>query len=266
MATASHPPLWRVRRDDSKVYILAGRPAMADPWAAPLADAALAGAREFWSETPAVSEDGERLAFKYGVNLARPLARAISPEVQQRMNEAAVRLGVAPVVLSPLRPWLAAQVLRTAFMAKRGLDSSTMPEATYRQRAIDLHVPAFSEFGTTEEMLRDFASLSPEAESQFLEAALDDFEEAPDVDMGRAGEWRSGRLEGEPERATRLSERYPAFYEEVGVRRNRDWVHRIERMLAEPGTVLMVVGLGHMVGPRSLVEALGERGLVAERV
>jgi uncharacterized protein YbaP (TraB family) len=266
MPTANHPPLWRVTRADSTVYILAGRPPMAEPWFAPMADAALEGAREFWSEAPEASSDSQQLAFKYGVDLARPLAKAIPPETQKRMNEAAVRLSVAPAVLSPLRPWLAAQVLRSALNGKRNSDPDTAPEAHFRKQALARGVPAFSEYGTTEHLLADFAGLSPAAETQFLEVALDEFEEPPEMDFARARGWRNGDLTGEPERAAALAERYPAFYSELAVRRNRDWVPRIQRMLGEPGTVLLVVGLGHLVGPDSLVDMLAAAGLTADRV
>jgi uncharacterized protein len=266
MPTANHPPIWRLRRGDSTVYILGGRPPQSEPWAAPIADQALSEAKEFWSEVPEVGPEGQSLAFRYGVDLARPLAKAVSPAVQQRASEAAVRLGVPPATLSPLRPWLTAQVLRSALNAKRTTDPDTAPEARYRKQALALKVPAFSEFPTTEDLLKHFAGLSPAAEGQFLELALDEFEEPEAVDAQRAAEWRAGTIEGEPARAQALSERYPAFYEELAVARNREWVPRIQRMLSEPGTVLMVVGLGHLVGPDSLLDMLNAAGIDSERV
>ena len=48
--------------------------------------------------------------------------------------------------------------------------------------------------------------------------------------------------------------------------RNRAWAGWLEQRLAEPGTVLVAVGAGHLAGARSLQVMLAERGLAAERV
>jgi uncharacterized protein YbaP (TraB family) len=48
--------------------------------------------------------------------------------------------------------------------------------------------------------------------------------------------------------------------------RNRAWAGWLEQRLAEPGTVLVAVGAGHLAGTRSLQVMLAERGLAAERV
>jgi uncharacterized protein YbaP (TraB family) len=48
--------------------------------------------------------------------------------------------------------------------------------------------------------------------------------------------------------------------------RNRAWAGWLERRLADPGTVLVAVGAGHLGGENSLQTMLSERGLAAERL
>lgn len=48
--------------------------------------------------------------------------------------------------------------------------------------------------------------------------------------------------------------------------RNQAWARWIERRLAEPGTVLIAVGAGHLGGRGSVQEMLAQRGLHAERI
>lgn len=48
--------------------------------------------------------------------------------------------------------------------------------------------------------------------------------------------------------------------------RNRNWARWIERRLATPGTVLIAVGAGHLVGPDSVQVMLAAEGIHVERV
>jgi len=49
-------------------------------------------------------------------------------------------------------------------------------------------------------------------------------------------------------------------------RRNRAWAGWLEQRLAQPGTVLVAVGAGHLAGRNSVQEMLAARGLAAERL
>jgi hypothetical protein len=57
-------------------------------------------------------------------------------------------------------------------------------------------------------------------------------------------------------------EESPELFRQIVVERNRNWLPRIEQMLAE-GTdkdYLVVTGALHMIGPQGLVEMLRARG------
>ena len=48
--------------------------------------------------------------------------------------------------------------------------------------------------------------------------------------------------------------------------RNAAWVPKIRAIMGKPGTYLVVVGTGHLVGPESLIAMLEKAGLKIERV
>jgi uncharacterized protein YbaP (TraB family) len=48
--------------------------------------------------------------------------------------------------------------------------------------------------------------------------------------------------------------------------RNRAWADSLARRLETPGTALFAAGVGHFVGPASLLELLRQRGIKVKRV
>jgi len=55
-----------------------------------------------------------------------------------------------------------------------------------------------------------------------------------------------------------------AFYDSLLVKRNRNWVPKIEAMLDEPGSVFIAVGAGHLAGPDSVITMLRDKGYEIE--
>ena len=53
---------------------------------------------------------------------------------------------------------------------------------------------------------------------------------------------------------------YPQIENRLLRRRNKDWLHKIEEMMAENKNIFIVVGAGHLIGPGSVVALLKEKG------
>ena len=56
----------------------------------------------------------------------------------------------------------------------------------------------------------------------------------------------------------------PGLYQRLVVKRNRRWADRLADRLRSPGKVVVVVGIGHMVGPDGLPALLRARGFAVE--
>ncbi len=56
----------------------------------------------------------------------------------------------------------------------------------------------------------------------------------------------------------------PGVYKALVVDRNRRWIKLILARLREPGESVMVVGVGHLVGPDSVPALLRARGVSVE--
>ena len=59
---------------------------------------------------------------------------------------------------------------------------------------------------------------------------------------------------------------YAADKDALLKRRNENWSHWLHSRLAQPGTVLVAVGAGHLAGSDSVVEMLKKRGLRVRRI
>jgi uncharacterized protein len=58
---------------------------------------------------------------------------------------------------------------------------------------------------------------------------------------------------------------YPELHEKIIVDRNRRWVPQIEKVLAQDGDAIVVVGAAHLVGKDGVIEMLKARGYRLEQ-
>ena len=94
---------------------------------------------------------------------------------------------------------------------------------------------------------------------QFLAGSLDDDDQQELREL--TGAWRRGDLAALEADLTQSMTELPELFGKVVTQRNRNWLPRIEQMLADPTQdYLIVTGALHMVGPQGLVELLRARG------
>lgn len=113
---------------------------------------------------------------------------------------------------------------------------------------------------TLGDQIAAFDDLSDESQVAYLMGLVANAEGAEVAFSALLDAWASG---DEGLLAGVLSDEFahPEVYESLLVRRNRSWMPAIEALLAQPGTVsLVVVGAGHLIGRGSLVELLRAAG------
>ena len=81
-----------------------------------------------------------------------------------------------------------------------------------------------------------------------------------------ADAWRNGELESLSAELLDDFDQFPGLYETLVTKRNQAWVPTLERMLADGGRRLVVVGALHLVGRDNVIELLRARGHDVERV
>jgi uncharacterized protein YbaP (TraB family) len=59
---------------------------------------------------------------------------------------------------------------------------------------------------------------------------------------------------------------YPEVHQKLIVERNHRWLAQIEKMIAQGGNTIVVVGAAHLVGKDGVVELLKQRGYGVEQL
>ncbi|HEY0052529.1 MAG TPA: TraB/GumN family protein, partial [Caulobacteraceae bacterium] len=111
--------------------------------------------------------------------------------------------------------------------------------------------------------LSALAELPMAAQRQLLERSVSDIEQrATYLDSDRR--WARGDLGGVAEEVRSMRRGQPALYEALVAGRSRRWAPRIAALLAQPGSSVVIVGAGHMVGRDGLPALLRAQGLRVE--
>jgi uncharacterized protein YbaP (TraB family) len=258
--------LWEVRDGHAKVYLFGDSGPLRSPWRSARFDAALNESAVFWKETPDPGPGANALFMAKGIDPARPLSTWLIPEDRARVAAAAVSVGLAPVLLEGLRPWLAAVFLDSSFRSHFGFKDENGPEHSLSVAAKAAGKPVRTEFPDEAAIVDYFAGFSRAAEIGALLRAVDEIGAGPDVAQRAAEAWAVGDLRPEIQEVQRLSRAYPDYYQAILVTRNRRWAPRFRAMLDSGETTFVLVGGDHLVGPDSVQNQLAAAGMEARRI
>jgi uncharacterized protein YbaP (TraB family) len=268
-ATAAAPPMWVVHRGQATV-ILFGSVHVLPPhldWEPPALKSALAGASDLWFEIPldpASADVASRLAYERGQQPAGvTLSDQLSPKGRARLARVAKRAGLSLDRLDRLRPWLAEISLSLAVYA----EAHAAPNHGVEQQVDAITPPAVTRraLETTEQQI-SYLSDAPLADQiASLEETLGELGEGPESYEKVVGAWMAGDARGLVREALRpMMRQAPGEYRSLVVVRNQRWVEEIADRLNGTGEAVMVVGVGHLVGPDGVPALLRARGISVE--
>lgn len=254
------PALWVVKDEDTTIYLF-GTVHVLNP-------------RTHWFD------DGVREAFDASDELVTEIApgdpAAISalaaelgtrggPRFAPEVDAAARKLGMAEGAIDRQEPWLAALTLSRLAVAKAGYGADAGVEATLHEAAADAGKKVHA-LETARSQLMLFDGLSGAAQSAMLDATVKELPDAPARTKRFVEAWGAGDAETVGAEMNRAMDAAPEIAEVLIARRNASWADWVRRRMAQPGTVFMAVGAGHLAGKGSVQELLAEKGLEVERV
>lgn len=266
---SAKPPVWIVRANGATLVLFGSihlLPAGLD-WRPPELDAALAGADELWFELPITAKAGEEAAAVSLTRGALPkdkrLSAMLSEDDTARLVQAAVTLHCTPEAIDRMQPWMAELTLSVAEDARSGADASS---------------------GVEDEIE---AQTAPEVKRHSFETAAQQIEflaGAPLKDQLASLNWTIGEIVGDPNSYPRVVDEWmtadllglkrdandplqrvsPRLYQRLILKRNRAWAGELASRLKKPGKVVVIVGIGHLIGPDGLPALLRARGFDVE--
>ena len=265
-AAQAEPPVWVVHGAHSTV-VLFGSVHILPPdlkWEPAKLKRAVKHAHEFWFEIPL--DDASMAADSLAAETQglQPVGQTLSAELNQADRARLVKLAqtyAAPMEeLDRLKPWLAE--IRLSVASYRDLGASrdlgvehqilTGARADARQRA----------FETPQEQIGYLASASEPDQVASLEETFDELDAGPASFQRLIKAWMTGDLAAlNAEALQPLAKASPAIYRTMVVQRNQHWLAAILERLDQPGDAVMVVGVGHLIGPDGLPALLRAKGI-----
>ena len=187
------------------------------------------------------------------------LAQHIPPEMQKALNKKLADLGLPMEAFVRFKPWFLAVTLTTlelqrlGFSHLSGIDVHFYGRAQSDEKELDF-------FESIDYQLDLLGNMGADDQESFLGQTLKDLEIAAQMADDMMRYWQNGQVEKLHALLFKSFEDYPEIENRLLLQRNKDWVEKIEVMLAEPENVFVVVGAGHLVGPGSVVELLRQKG------
>jgi len=253
-AAWARPPVWVVRDKDSEM-VLFGSVHILPPgmdWRPPALAKALTEADDVWFELPidpATEAESAQLAGQLGVLAPdQSLVKMLPPADAQRLMRLAGKYGADMAVLDRLKPWLADVALSAAAFRQAGADGHDGVE-----QAIAAAVPPAARrraFETARQQIGILSSSSPAEQIASLRETMKEMEDKPDEYERLLRAWMAGDIEAlDAEALAPLRKATPALFRRLITERNEAWTKVLDARLKGGGRTVVVVGMGHLIGP-----------------
>ena len=263
------PPLWRVKGLKGSAVLFGSihlLPAGMNWRTSDLTDA-VATADEIWFEIPIGGRDDQRAASlllrRGSLPRGETLAAHVTPEMLRRLNLDAIQLGLSPVEIDGMRPWLADATLslasdgRSGALASEGVERqvAAIAPATAHQHALE----------SARDQVTMLADGSMAEQIDLLGVTLDEIERQPKEYRTVVDAWVAGNTAALREEALDpLMAASPRAFRVLITNRNQRWSKEIARRLTHPGRIVVVVGVGHLLGPGGVPVLLQAAGLAVD--
>lgn len=184
------------------------------------------------------------------------LESSLKPEVYNKLVKMFDEIGLPPLVYSKLKPWAAVMMAQQFSMksdgvtAENGIDKYFMGKARGKKNVISLETAEYQM-----SILEEFDKIS----NEFVEYSLKDLKENSNQVDEMFKAWRNGDDAGIEKIINSEVEDFPSYksiMEKLLYKRNINMSTKITEWLKGTDTFFVVVGAGHLVGERGIVNLL----------
>lgn len=260
----AQPALWEVADGDTRIFLF-GTIHLLPPgyrWRTPTFDQAIANSDALVIETIIDSANPQALAGQLAAlglsDGLPPLLERVPPAKRAALAAAMAKSRVPVQLYDRMESWAAAFTLLGVQFQALGLNGDNGVEAMLRKQFAGAAKPV-GELETNRQQLGFFDTLPEDAQRALLEGAV----ETPEATRGQFEAMLKGWSSGDTAAIARTFNQEfgstPALLDALLYRRNANWARWIERRMAQPGTIMVAVGAGHLAGDGS-VQSLLEKG------
>ena len=265
----AHPALWEVTDPDTTIYLFGTIHLLPDDlqWRTPKLDDAMASSQELVVETIVDEKNPTKLMSamaSLGLAKGLPPIMARVPAAQRPALAAAIKKsGVPEMAYNGMKTWMAAFLLLGDQFKALGLSGGA---EKVLKTSFTGEGKTIGELETNVEQLSFFDRLPESAQLALLEGAIEDQKATNTEFSGMLDAWARGDVKGIAQTFDRELSDSPALQQELIKQRNANWSKWIEQRMAEPGTIMIAVGAGHLAGHYSVLELLKRDGYRVRRL
>jgi uncharacterized protein YbaP (TraB family) len=268
-AAQAKPPVWIVRDHDSEMLLFGSVHVLPQglDWKPAKLDRALKAADDVWFELPvdpASEAEVARLAAAHGVlPPGQSLSKMLDPPNAARLARVAQSYGASLPLIDRLEPWFAEVVLAVSLYTRSGGEASFGVEKT-----VSAALPAAAArhaFETPAEQIALFDGAPMAEQIASLDETLGEMEDDPNQYEDLLSAWMAGDVKALDREALQpLRDASPALFKRMLTDRNSRWMGPLVQRLKGKGHTVVVVGVGHLIGPEGLPARLRALGYSVE--
>ncbi len=265
------PALWVVQDADTRIYLFGTMHLMTPDldWnhgavktAFEASDSLRLEVADMEAETPVIQK---LIQTKGQLPPERKISDGLTDKQKEALTAIIAQSGIPPQAVERMQPWLGSLVLSLGLFQKLGLDPKNGADKVLDGLARAAKKPVEG-FETGAEQIGFFASLSEEQQRAMLISTVEDWDSATKMLENMVATWSSGDLEGLSSVMNESLRSQPAIGKLLLTDRNEKWANWIAGRMAQPGTVFVAVGAGHLGGADSVQAFLQKKGLRATPV
>jgi uncharacterized protein YbaP (TraB family) len=212
------------------------------------------------------SADSAAMAAAYGARAVLPpgqrLDQLLGDDTWRRLSEYLAERRIDPAPLLGLKPWavllqlVRLEFARQGYPAEHGVDRAFLDAAAGQKPIVALE--------SYELQLELYDGFPYEVQEMMLRDLLDPAEPYHTAALVEA--WGRGDEQAFLDLLFPPSERWRPYQERFFFERNEAMARRLEELARDGKTRFVVVGVGHMVGPRGIPALLADRGFQVQRI
>ena len=262
---ASKSCLWVVETPSNRIFLLGSLHVLkSDAYPLPAAmDRAYALSQKLVFETdleammaPAIQAKMMELGvYPEGQDLFQNISEPTRINLEKKLKE----LSLPPAAFSRYKPWFLAVTLTTLELQRMGFNPLYGADIHFYNKA----KADEKELGYLESIdyqLDLLGRMNARDQQSFLSQTLKDLDIAAQLAGDMVTAWQRGDADKLYALLFKSFEEHPGIEDRLLTRRNKDWIVKIEEMLGNPQNTMVVVGAGHLIGPRGLVQLLKQKG------
>lgn len=186
------------------------------------------------------------------------LADSLTPDTWERLQAKARQLGWFPEQLAGRAAWHCASLLTSAALRQNGLSANLGLDTYLFQQTIMDGKELFC-LESPEQQLQMLLTMQTESPEMMILGLLEELEAMAELSGKLLKLWTNGDAEGLSEVIQRNFSSLPHQREQLLYQRNQAWLELLLPLLKQGRKILVAVGAGHLVGPRSLPKLFQEK-------